>query len=586
LGRVHDEIGFDRLALVSAWRATTSDPADYAAHRTLGDIYGSTPRHEIARASELLIAQLLQPLNVTPIKAQLGQEALFISGSADPSALSFNELTAPIVGNGLQLQASAITAGNSTIGEDVTIAGIHDALSFSVGQYRFASDGFRDNNDIDRRTANAFIQYRPSASTSIQGELRSTRTESGDLGLRFNSDVYNEYARSNNTADAFRVSARHDLPANRTLLTSAIVQRSAASFFGGPFFAADTDGDAYSVDVQLIEQHGIGTFQYGLRYGAHEYEIGAQYTPPGSATTTTNVASDESQVAVYGYANFTATDQLTITVGASADRLDNRAYVTPEEAFNPKIGLLWQPTERTTVRAAAFSTLYASLSTSRQNPQPRLEPVNIAGFSQTLFGTQGDESNVTGLGVDHAVNERLYFGYEATRRDSDRFVVDVRSGTPNLSAYEFDERSQETYAYWAVGDRVSLIARYESSRYRSAPHQPLGFVDLNLHRLPIEARYFSPSGLTAGLRASHIQEHGLFEIPAGLGAPSAFAPGADRFWVVDAFVGYRLPNRRGFVSLNADNLLDEEFRFQDVDPEVTSIMPERFVSLRFTLAFD
>ena len=66
----------------------------------------------------------------------------------------------------------------------------------------------------------------------------------------------------------------------------------------------------------------------------------------------------------------------------------------------------------------------------------------------------------------------------------------------------------------------------------------------------------------------------------------ALAPGEDRFWVVDAFVGYRLPNRRGLLSLNADNLLDEDFRFQDIDPTNPSLFPERMISLRFTLAFD
>jgi hypothetical protein len=384
------------------------------------------------------------------------------------------------------------------------------------------------------------------------------------------------------------VGARHDLTAQRSLLASAIAQRTTSTFVGGPFFSLDSDGDTYSVDLQLIERHPFGTLQYGFRYGTYEHLFAARYTPPlpGSPPTAVDVALDEKQMAVYGYAHLEAADSLTITVGASVDRIDNWVYPAPEDAVNPKIGLLWQPTDQTTVRLAVFSALFASLSTSRQNPQPRLEPVHVAGFSQALFGSQGDNSNVTGLGVDHALSERLYFGYEVTRRDSDRIAVEASSGTPRLLEYEFDERSHEAYAYWAVGDRVSLTARYESSRYHSAPLQPYGFVDLNLDRLPIEARYFSPHGLTAGLRVSNVQEQGLFEIPSGLGTPSAFAPGADRFWVVDAFVGYRLPNRRGFVSLNADNLLDEEFRFQDVDPEVTSIMPERFVSLRFTLAFD
>jgi outer membrane receptor protein involved in Fe transport len=68
--------------------------------------------------------------------------------------------------------------------------------------------------------------------------------------------------------------------------------------------------------------------------------------------------------------------------------------------------------------------------------------------------------------------------------------------------------------------------------------------------------------------------------------PDTLAPGADRFWLVDAFVGYRLRNRRGLLSLNADNLLDRRFRFQDVDPEDTTLIPERLLSLRFTLSFD
>ncbi len=68
--------------------------------------------------------------------------------------------------------------------------------------------------------------------------------------------------------------------------------------------------------------------------------------------------------------------------------------------------------------------------------------------------------------------------------------------------------------------------------------------------------------------------------------PGTLEPGADRFWLLDAFVGYRLPNRHGLLSLNADNLLDRRFRFQDVDPEDTSLIPQRLISFRFTLSFD
>ena len=56
--------------------------------------------------------------------------------------------------------------------------------------------------------------------------------------------------------------------------------------------------------------------------------------------------------------------------------------------------------------------------------------------------------------------------------------------------------------------------------------------------------------------------------------------------VIDLGVAYRLPGRHGLITLNLNNVFDEEFRFQDLDPENPSIFPERFLSLRFTLAYD
>jgi outer membrane receptor protein involved in Fe transport len=56
--------------------------------------------------------------------------------------------------------------------------------------------------------------------------------------------------------------------------------------------------------------------------------------------------------------------------------------------------------------------------------------------------------------------------------------------------------------------------------------------------------------------------------------------------MLDAWAGFRLPNRRGTVSLAVENLLDERFRFQDTDPLNPSFAPERTGYLRFTLAFE
>jgi hypothetical protein len=111
---------------------------------------------------------------------------------------------------------------------------------------------------------------------------------------------------------------------------------------------------------------------------------------------------------------------------------------------------------------------------------------------------------------------------------------------------------------------------------------------MSIDRLPVEIHYFASGGLTVGARASRVHQEGDFQTapPQNPFDPPPVAYGEDQFFVLDAFVGYRLPNRRGLLSLSADNLLDETFQFQDIDPTNPTLFPERLISFRFTLAFE
>ena len=116
----------------------------------------------------------------------------------------------------------------------------------------------------------------------------------------------------------------------------------------------------------------------------------------------------------------------------------------------------------------------------------------------------------------------------------------------------------------------------------------LGYTHMKTERLPVEIRYFSQRGFRSerARRTCSRAANSKPEPPSHRSTLRRSTHGEDRFWVLDAFVGYRLPNRRGLLSLNADNLLDEDFQFQDIDPTNPSLFPERIVSFRFTLAFE
>jgi hypothetical protein len=219
-----------------------------------------------------------------------------------------------------------------------------------------------------------------------------------------------------------------------------------------------------------------------------------------------------------------------------------------------------------------FETLFASLTTSTENVQPRLEPVQVAGFTQLLFGGTADRATVQGLAVDQELSMNVFVGYQANSRVTDRPVVDV-AGVTGLVTLR--ERAQEAYLYWLPLDELSITARYEHGRYGSEPIPLLGYSQMKMERLPVEIRYFARGGITVGGRLSYVEQSGEFQ--TGF-APTPFDPppfgfGEDRFYTIDAFVGYRLPNRRGPLSRPADNLLDESFQFQDVDPTNPSLFP-------------
>ena len=91
LGRIYSDLGFQQLALVEGWKSVNTDPTNFSAHRFLADSYAVLPRHEIARVSELLQSQLLQPINITPIQPRLAESNLFLISAEGPGTVSFNE---------------------------------------------------------------------------------------------------------------------------------------------------------------------------------------------------------------------------------------------------------------------------------------------------------------------------------------------------------------------------------------------------------------------------------------------------------------------------------------------------------------
>ena len=576
--RIYSDLGFEQLALVEGWKSVNIDPSNHSAHRLLADSYAGQSRHEIARVSELLQSQLLQPLSMTPLAPQLAESNLFLIGAGGPSAMGLNEFNQVFNSDGLSLQTSALAGEHDTHGEDAVVSGIFGNASFSLGGFHYRTDGFRDNADQRDDMANAFVQYDLSPATSVQAEYRYRDNELGDLTQRFFKEDVFDTQRGVQEKESVRLGARHDLAPNSTLLASFIYQEAKSldrtdDFpVPGGFFAVKTPEDALTSELQHLYRAENFNLRTGVGLVSLDREDKFEFFIPELPPDLTSSPADMTHANGYGYADIELFDGLIATLGLSYDSIDLDGKDDRDE-FNPKLGLTWTPVPGTTVRAAAFKALKRTLITDQT-----LEPTQVAGFNQFYDDINQTEFWRYGVGLDQQLSNNLFGGIELSARDMKVPGVAVSDfGELQDTELDWQEYASKIYLFSVLNDRVSLRGEYVFERFE---RDEIGPEELDTHRFPLGIRYFDPSGLGGFVTATYWNQDGLFAPFLGADPRS----GKDQFWLLDAGVSYRLPNRYGFVSVGATNLTDEDFRFYEVDFNNVTIQPTRTLIFRITLA--
>ncbi|UCG07810.1 MAG: TonB-dependent receptor, partial [Desulfobacterales bacterium] len=289
------------------------------------------------------------------------------------------------------------------------------------------------------------------------------------------------------------------------------------------------------------------------------------------------VDTDIDHTNFYAYASVNYPQAFTWVLGASGDFLDGSLEDTDQ--FNPKFGLIWTPFPATTLRGAIFRTLQRTLIASQT-----IEPTQVAGFNQFFDDAEGVDAWRYGIAADQKFSSRLNGGVELSMRDLE---VPFEDFSPPLFLSEVKEADWEewlfrAYLYWTPQRWFALSAEYQyEDLERDSEFVGDGlFTDLKTHRVPLGIGFFHPTGIIARLNATYVYQDGNFGDPF-----SGVESDDDRFWVMDATMSYRLPNRYGLISLEAKNLFDEAFKFQDTDPSNPRIIPERMIFGRITLSF-
>jgi tetratricopeptide (TPR) repeat protein len=611
IARIYNDLGFQQRGLFEGWMSVNTDPSNYSAHRFLADTYAALPRHKIARVSELLQSQLLQPTNITPIQPGLAESNLFLISSSGPADTSFREFNPLFNRDRVALQATGLAGkyendvpgGDPWAGEGIA-SGIYKKLSFSGGYSRFDTNGFRINNDQVDKIGNIFAQLELSPKTSIQTEYRYRDTERGDTELRFFSDNFRPYARNKDETESIRLGFRHAFsPAHNLIGNFSYQDGKFDSLDRNPPFLqlldVAIDQDAFGGEVQYLFRSnnlnivsGVGYFDIDSEFAfTRELFIPSQtipnpafppIPPPFFVIPAQNIRifepseGDIKHTNLYFYSYLYLLKNMTLTLGASGDFIESDVpdLQKDQDQFNPKFGMLWNPVPNTTLRGAVFRVLKRTLVTNQT-----IEPTQVAGFNQFFDDLNSTDSWRYGIAIDQKFSQSVYGGAEFTYRDLQVPFIPLGSAQPSESDWE--EKVGRAYLFWTPHRWLGLSAEYLYERVEREEKFARGVRDVKTHYVPLGINFFHPSGLGASVKGTYVNQKGSFEL---VGAMGTFENGEDDFWVMDASINYRLPKRYGFITVGATNLFDKEFSYFDTDPENPRIVPDRFLFARVTLA--
>ncbi|MCU7927113.1 MAG: FecR domain-containing protein [Candidatus Thiodiazotropha sp. (ex Dulcina madagascariensis)] len=551
LARIYDDLGFRRLALKESWKSLSADPGNASAHRFLSDSYAGVPRHEMARVSELLQAQLLQPEIVSPVSPSASEASLLAFEGSGPSVAGFNEYNPLFNRQRLAFLASGVTGSNNTRGGEITAGAFFNRGMLSIGHFTENSDGFRENNDSDQTINNLFGQYRISSNLSVQGEVRHREGEFGDLALRFDPENFSTLKRRTIDSDSYRLGFNYSPDLHNTFVISVISQdQTDEDRTGNLSLEIVADGSQY--EAQYIYQGKALGVVAGLSQ-LHSDEIFNTsfvfFGIPGSKS----IEIEIDQKSAYTYLHLPWSRGLGI-LGLDYTDIDKGTIITDNQV-SPKIGMFWDISKVTTLRFAAFRTL----RTEAINDQS-IVPTQVAGFNQIFDDLLGTKAWRYGIALDSQVGSHLFGGIELTRRTVTEFVE-----SSSLPEEDHKEQHHEAYLDWSSANNYALSGRYIYDDFEREYAEGEANADrpakMNTQSLSLQIQYHHPLGFYANLEATHVSQEIASVLPT-----TGTNEESDRFWISNATLGMRMPNRWGIVELQVRNLFDREFNYQSIHP--------------------
>lgn len=601
LGRVYNRLGFSELARIEAFKSLSKDYANFSAHFLLADLYSETHLTTRSQTAENLIGRLLVPATFNSNERSLDSKA------------GLNEYTSLF-----ERPQDRVSFGFGADSDLERVTGLADytyssnKLGFKFGYAGTDRSGFREN---DFRKEHQFFtqgQYQLTANDTLIWDAALNSSEQGDVVI--NSDPFDEDKDVETELDSgiVRLGVHKEVGINGHLIAQVFYNRGdferdnladssrlgfinvtdgSISLTPTPFpFTGSVDDsveinqDLYRGDLQYIWDSEEFSFVLGtsLRYEKlDQSETGSiggiasdsvlSFLSDFPLSSADEVSQNSQRYFLYN--TWHANENLDLTAGIVYSEIDlvhnesSAPFVDAnfkDDKWSPKLGVMYQLTADTSLRAAYAETL----DRTQSGGVGPLEPTFVGGFNQVFDGIRGSEQDFYGIGIDHAHSIDTYFGASFQYREIDlnhkttSGGLDIVSGSlvtteaireSDLSA-SADEKQISLYLYQLISEQLASNVSYTWEDFSQAD-----LSDFETHKVSWELNYFCPSGIFTFASATWRKQN-----------EESSSLDRDRdFWILNTGVGYEFDKRHGSVRLRLNNLLDKSYHYSHIRDEGT-----------------
>jgi len=601
LAAMYRSAGAEELGFREASRAVLDDPSNFSAHLFLANAYDEQRdplrinlRYETPWSGSLLMARLLAPVGAGALAPSVGlneYSALF-----EPRRFTFEGETVWLDSG--EWRQTIVHTGN--------LGRTHYALEGRTLHF----EGYRANQDFEQVEVTALASHQITPDDTVTAQAYFQDVRGGDLRVSAPTNVVDLEGRfRERQLPLANVGYRHRWrPGSETLLLGARLetdfrrddpislqeivvheptQGTFTRLFSQPMDSLFRNrfvlGHAELTHMEQRDRWGLQAgfrFQQGTFTGENRLEaIAAPFGLLASPAADVSIHEDFQRSSGYIYGTWRPTRRWSVLVGVAGDRIVYPANLFTEPVtagqdrasrISPKVGVVWEPNDRWTVRAAHSE----SLGGITFEESFRLEPVQFAGFTQGVRSlipeavagaTVAPRFRLDGVGISARWPGSFYFNLEAEQRTSEArrlpgvFVIRLLPARPESlrESLSLRETHVSVSAHWMVTPRwtVTFGSQWLDAEFEQVFPESPGF-DFDQHSkllAPfVRLMWNSPSGWFLRMETTWRDQRN---------ESAGRIPDERNAWDTSMQMGYRARSLRWSSTIGVMNGFDDDLAF-------------------------